>query len=173
MLHTHATAAPALVACWFAQFLALGCHGCTHGGAKSPTLGKQIAQGAGLPKLCSFHGLKECSTHMQVLPQHLWLVGLPSFWPQAALAAPMGVQVPNPWQADCTRCKSSQAVLPPRAHTVLHTHASVAPALVACWFAQFLVLGSHGCTHGVQVPNPWQADCTKCRPAQAVQPPWA
>jgi hypothetical protein len=168
VLHTHASAAPALVACWFAHLLALGCHGCTHGvaspqplasrlhkvqvfpscagcmglgnashtcqccpstcgllvctpagpllpwlhpwGCKSPTFGKQIAQGAGQPKLCWLHGLRECFTYMPVLPQHLCLVGLPSFWPQAAMAAPMGFQVPNPWQADCTRCRSSQAV---------------------------------------------------------------
>ena len=76
-------------------------------GCTSPTHGKQIAQGAGLPKLSCMHGLKECFTHMPVLPQHLWLVGLPSFWPQAAMAASMELQVPNPWQADCTRCRSS------------------------------------------------------------------
>jgi hypothetical protein len=166
MLHTHASAAPALVACWFAHLLAPYSHGCTHGvaspqplasrlhkvqanpscagsmglgsashtcqccpstcallvcqvsgprlpwlhpwGSKSPTLGKQIAQGAGLPKLCRLHGLKQCFTHMPVLPQHLWLVGLPSSWLQAA---PMELQVPNPWQADCTRCRPAQAEL--------------------------------------------------------------
>jgi hypothetical protein len=141
---------------------------------KSPTLGKQIAQGAGHSKLSSLHGLRECFTHMQVLPQHLWLVGLHSCWPPVAMAAPMGVPSPQPLASRLHKVQVFQSCaasmgLGNASHTC-HCCPSTCGLLV-CSVSGLRLPWLH--PWGCQVPNPWQADCTRCRSSQAVQLPWA